>query len=387
MATSLQRTRQVVVLSGAPIDKLVTLERMELFDENGNAYSPSGGGSGPAGPAGPTGPTGPVGPPGVKGDTGDQGPPGVKGDTGSQGAAGTGINMKGTVSSSSALPGGASVGDAYIANDTQHLWVWEGTSWVDSGPIVGPQGPPGVAGPTGPQGSPGSTGPAGPTGPIGPTGLTGPTGPTGLTGPKGDTGDIGPQGVKGDTGNTGLTGLTGPQGVKGDTGDTGATGPAGPTGPTGPTGLTGPQGPQGIQGLTGPQGPAGTAPANVLITNPTADQTISAHDLVVTNGAMRAFAFEFSGDGAMRKTTATDDTTTFISTKRTADTSFRFSIRDGGRLGWSGGASSSGNPDVALQRAARGVLDVVGEGTGSQPNAELRINGAPIPSPFLLMGA
>src|SRR5262245_14546244 len=120
MGVSLQKTKQVIVQSGAPMDKLVTLERLEYFDVNGDPYSPGGGGSeGPPGPQGPQGPEGPEGPAGPPGPTGPQGP------------AGTGINMKGTVPNSASLPSGAATGDAYVASDTQHLWVWTGTEWVD----------------------------------------------------------------------------------------------------------------------------------------------------------------------------------------------------------------------------------------------------------------
>src|SRR5579862_4701604 len=114
---SLQRTRQVVVLAGEPVDKLVTLERMELFDEDGNPYSPGGGsGTGPPGPPGPPGPkgatgaTGPAGAKGDKGDPGNTGATGPQGPQGAQGAAGTGINMKGTVANSGSLPAGAATG-------------------------------------------------------------------------------------------------------------------------------------------------------------------------------------------------------------------------------------------------------------------------------------
>jgi Collagen triple helix repeat (20 copies) len=254
MPTSLQRTRQIVVQAAAPVDKLVTLERVELYDENGNPYSPGSGGSGGTGPPGPTGPAGPPGP------IGPTGPQGVKGDTGSQGAAGTGINMKGTVANSSSLPSGAATGDAYVANDTQHLWVWTGTAWVDSGPIVGPAGPQGPQGIQGPAGADGSDGAAGATGPKGDTGNPGPkgdTGATGVAGAKGDKGDPGNDGAPGAAGATGAQGLKGDpgiqgiqgiQGVKGDKGDTGNTGAQGIPGTAGAAGA---QGPQGIQGPTG----------------------------------------------------------------------------------------------------------------------------------------
>jgi Collagen triple helix repeat (20 copies) len=302
------------------------------------------GSQGFSGPQGLQGVTGPTGAQGIQGSTG----PGITGPTGATGAAsnvtgptgpkgntgpaGTSVNIIGSVANSGALPvggGGASTGDGYITIDTGHLWVWNGTSWVDVGEIRGPtgaQGPTGptgaastVTGPTGAQGIQGVTGPTGSqgiqgiTGPTGaqgiqgfsgPQGIQGVTGPTGtqgiqgfsgpqgiqgVTGPTGPTGATGLQGITGPTGAQGIQGFSGPQGIQGVTGPTGATGaastvtgPTGPqgiqgvTGPTGPTGsqgiqgVTGPTGPQGIQGFSGPQGLSGpTGPTGPGITGPT----------------------------------------------------------------------------------------------------------------------
>ena len=105
----------------------------------------------------------------------------------------------------------------------------------------------------------------------------------------------------GDSGSssTGGTGLEGPPGPPGPTGATGATGSQGPAGPTGPQGIAGPKGDTGAQGPTGLAGPSGTgaplpltthliagngsgggvdsgiAPANFVVTNPTAAQNIN----------------------------------------------------------------------------------------------------------------
>ena len=147
--------------------------------------------TGSTGAQGPIGVTGSTGAQGPKGDTGAQGP---KGDTGAQGAAGTGMNIKGTVANAAALPPtGNAQGDAYVANDTGHVWVWDSatSSWIDAGDIQGPQGP------------------------------------VGSQGPQGPAGPQGPQGIKGDTG---------AQGLPGDPGVQGPEGPAGPQGPTGPQG-------------------------------------------------------------------------------------------------------------------------------------------------------
>jgi hypothetical protein len=60
--------------------------------------------------------------------------------------------VKGFVANSAALPTtGNTIGDIWIASDTNHAWSWNGTAWVDIGPV--------------------SAGPAGPTGPIGPNGI------------------------------------------------------------------------------------------------------------------------------------------------------------------------------------------------------------------------
>lgn len=249
-----------------------------LGDANGNfSLTLLSGVVGPTGPAGPTGPTGPMGsagstgptgptgaastvagPTGPTGATGPTGPTGTAstvagptGPTGATGPAGGGINYKGAVANSAALPGypssyTGSIGDAYITTNDNHLWVWDGSTWIDNGTIT--TGITGPTGPTGPTGSTGSTGPTGPTGSTGTAGPTGPTGSTGLTGPTGSTGAAGPTGPTGSAGSTGSTGPTGPTGAAGASGPTGPTGSAGTIGPTGPTGAT--------PSLSGPTGSA-----------------------------------------------------------------------------------------------------------------------------------
>ena len=83
----------------------------------------------------------------IKGATGAQGPQGEKG------ADGTGVNIKGSVATSSALPPTGEDGDAYIVQDTGNLWVWDsGTSaFVDTGAQI--------KGPKGDKGDPGEQGP------------------------------------------------------------------------------------------------------------------------------------------------------------------------------------------------------------------------------------
>ena len=166
-----------------------------------------GGGIGPPGPQGPPGPTGPAGPTGA---TGAQGPQGIQGVPGEQGPVGPVTQIVGSVATESDLPAsGNNIADAYIVEDTGHLFVWSGSSWVDAGLIVGPPGPTGAQGPTGATGSPGATGPEGPTGPAGADGAQGPQGPPGATGSPGATGATGPQGPPG------ADGATGPQGPPG----------------------------------------------------------------------------------------------------------------------------------------------------------------------------
>lgn len=258
-------------------------------------------GSTGVGPPGVQGPPGPAGTPGAKGDPGPQGipgsqgpagatgppgaqgQPGIQGPTGEQGAQGSSIDIKGTVDTAADLPpaGGSEDGEAWIATDTGHLWVWNESrgEWTDAGKIVGPEGP------QGPQGIPG---PQGDLGPEGPQGIQGQQGIQGVEGPQGTQGI---QGVKGDTGSTGAVGPQGPIGPQGPKGDTGAgldlqghvatAGDLPPSGQpgdawvaddtghlwiwdetagtwedagqwTGPQGPVGPIGPQGIQGETGP---------------------------------------------------------------------------------------------------------------------------------------
>jgi len=240
---------------------------------------------GPQGATGATGATGAQGPQGVKGDQGVQGtqgpkgdqgvagPQGVQGPEGPQGEAGTGITMRGSVPTSGDLPSNPIEniqGDAYIVEEDDSLWIWDGTAWVSGGSIQGPpgpQGPQGTVGPQGPEGPEGDQGIQGVQGPEGEQGIEGPIGPVGPQGPqgiKGDSGAVGPQGpqgndstVPGPAGPTGATGAQGPIGPEGPKGDTGATGSTGQQGQPGPQGIQGPKGDKGDPGATGATGPAG----------------------------------------------------------------------------------------------------------------------------------
>ena len=85
---------------------------------------------------------------GIKGDTGLTGATGSKGD---KGDTGTGIQLKGSVATSTNLPTTASNGDSYVTADTGHLWVYNETTttWVDCGQIKGDKGDTGATGTSG----------------------------------------------------------------------------------------------------------------------------------------------------------------------------------------------------------------------------------------------
>jgi hypothetical protein len=191
------------------------------------------GATGPQGPAGATGPAGPAGAqgpagqdgsdgqdgaPGQTGQTGPAGPAGQPGAQGPAGADGTSINILGTVVNCAALPtSGNTVGDLWVLDaadggcsygagaEAGDGFVWTANStWLNIGPLRGPQG---IQGNTGQQGAQGQ---------AGINGQNGQQGQQGEPGPKGDTGDQGPAGPTGDQG------PIGPIGPKGDKGDPGA---------------------------------------------------------------------------------------------------------------------------------------------------------------------
>lgn len=129
---------------------------------------------------------------------------GATGPTGPTGPRGPALNMRGSVATAASLPGGAALGDAYIALNTGDIWTWVGTLWFNSGQFDGPQGAQGITGPTG------TTGPIGPAGEQGDVGLYGQVGIAGATGPTGAVGQPGQVGVQG---NPGLAGPAGPTGA------------------------------------------------------------------------------------------------------------------------------------------------------------------------------
>ena len=225
-----------------------------------------GAGSGATGIVGPAGATGVAGVPGSQGDNGATGAQGASGATGPIGPAGTSITIVGSAPNSSALNPSyvGNIGDAYITEDTGHIWLWNGTQWIDGGNIVGPTGltgATGIAGASGSQGQSGQSGQSGATGATGvqgASGINGSTGPQGIAGASGSQGQMGASGATGTQGASGINGSTGPQGIAGATG---ATGHIGATGTQGASGINGSTGPQGIAGASGSQGQSGASGA------------------------------------------------------------------------------------------------------------------------------
>ena len=107
---------------------------------------------------------------GIVGPTGPQGPKGDKGDEAQ-------LNIGGIVPTASDLPLPGNIGQIWITEDDGHGWVWNGTSWIDTGVLL--------AGPKGDKGDKGDDG------------------DRGVQGPRGPQGEQGPQGAKGDQGDTG----------------------------------------------------------------------------------------------------------------------------------------------------------------------------------------
>jgi len=70
----------------------------------------------------------------------------------------TALNLLGTVANQAALPGGATTGDVYQAEDTGIFYVWDGAAWDSIGTLAGPTGPTGATGATGADGADGADG-------------------------------------------------------------------------------------------------------------------------------------------------------------------------------------------------------------------------------------
>lgn len=149
---------------------------------------------------------------GSKGDTGSTGPQGDKGDTG------TGLEFAGRVDEYDDLPSSADDGEAYLVEDDDLVYVYDG-GFPDDGDGMSLKGEKGDQGPEGEQGPSGEanslsigsvdegeadaeiTGSA-PSQTLNLTLPEGPEGPKGDTGDKGDKGDTGPEGPEGPRGTT-----------------------------------------------------------------------------------------------------------------------------------------------------------------------------------------
>jgi hypothetical protein len=173
------------------------------------------GASGYVGSDGATGPSGAAGSTGAQGASGSTGLTGATGIRGASGVDGTSFTIVGTVATSSSLPipYTGSVGDGYITEDLGDLWVWDGSAWLDAGPIVGPAGATGTAGATGVRGATGIRGASGVDGASGYVGLDGATGIRGASGIQGASGASGTNGATGSAGINGATGVAGATGA------------------------------------------------------------------------------------------------------------------------------------------------------------------------------
>ena len=168
------------------------------------------------------------------------------------------------------------------------LRVWDGSSWIASQGLTGPQGEVGPQGGQGPAGNDGAAGPQGPAGADGAAGGQGPAGNDGAAGGQGPQGEVGPQGP---AGNDGAAGGQGPQGEVGPQGSPGADGAAGGQGPQGEVGAAGPAGADStVPGPAGPAGPQGDS----LFTLTPGDQIVPVEQirtLQITGGSATSPAY------------------------------------------------------------------------------------------------
>jgi hypothetical protein len=212
----------------------------------------------------------------------------IKGPTGATGASGTSIAIQGNDTVANILLLTGTAGDLWIATNSGtddfsnpvvagDGLVWEGTGWLNVGPIRGPEGPQGVVGNAlihtendiTLNAAKISTVEGGAWTPQNPWSASvfadsraSLSTPASLSGSKTghsiayDGTDWHDNGVW-----RGPTGAQGPQGIQGIQGPAGAVGPQGPTGAPGAAGAAGATGPQ---GATGPTGPAGIIPYSLL---------------------------------------------------------------------------------------------------------------------------
>ena len=146
----------------------------------------------------------------IKGAKGDPGPQGAKGEPG---VNANGFDYQGSVTNIGDLPPPSpnNVSQAWSINT--YLYVSNGTSWINMGPIVGPQGIQGIQGEPGEDGADGKDGTNGTDGADGKSAyqiwldegnfgteddfieaITGPQGVQGIQGPQGPIGTQGPVG-------------------------------------------------------------------------------------------------------------------------------------------------------------------------------------------------
>lgn len=235
----------------------------DLWIYSGSVWNNAGPIEGPPGPMGPAGPVGPSGPAGTNGTNGAAvqlrktateiqwrlvGDPtwqtlvllsdikGPVGDVGPAGPAGPGFSYQGSVATVASLPSPSTQGFAFLVVENGNLYIYNGTAWVNAGPLQGP------AGANGADGAPGSTGPTGPAGPgFNFRGSVATVGSLPSPSTQGYAYLVTADGnlyIYSGTAwvNAGpLQGPVGPAGPSGQTGATGSTGPAGPGLPTGGT--------------------------------------------------------------------------------------------------------------------------------------------------------
>ena len=202
-----------------PISSISTLISAEIpqgvAGPAGQDGAPGANGSnGTNGTNGANGAPGSNGSDGVDGAPGSNGADGQDGLQGAAGADGTSIEIQGTKPTVADLPAtGNTVGDLWIIDQTGggatagDGYVWTvGNTWLNIGPLRGPQGIQGIAGTNGTDGAagtPGATGAAGADGADGTDGADGQAGTNGTDGAPGATGSQGPQGIQGPTGAVG----------------------------------------------------------------------------------------------------------------------------------------------------------------------------------------
>ena len=85
---------------------------------------------------------------------------GPQGEQGPQGPQGAGLSYQGSVPTVADLPEESTLGYAYLVEADNDLWIYNGTDWLNAGPIQGPQGEQGIQGEIGPIGPAGADGAA-----------------------------------------------------------------------------------------------------------------------------------------------------------------------------------------------------------------------------------